>query len=58
MKAGDAPLLRYVQREIRSGKKNISVPAELLLGTSKEGVAEARNLCKLSGARIVNVDAH
>ena len=57
MKASDGPLLRHVQREIRSGKKEITVQADLLAGASKDGIAEAHVLCKLSGVRILKLYA-
>ena len=53
----DQDLINYVNRAINSGAKEISIPASLLAGASKEAVEEVRRLCKLCGVNIVNINA-
>ena len=53
----DQSLMDYVNRAINSGAKEISIPASLLAGASKEAVEEVRRLCKLCGVKIARINA-
>jgi hypothetical protein len=52
MNADDQTLLTWLNTQINSGKRTITVPAELLKHTTSDGLAEARRLAKLCGVEL------
>lgn len=48
----DQRLIEYVQRAINSGATEISIPASLVAGASREARVAVRQLCKLNGVRL------
>ena len=52
MNAADQALLSWLQAEINTGKRAITVPASLLEHTTPEGRDEARRLAKLCGCEL------
>jgi transaldolase len=53
MNAADQTLLNWLNTQINSGKRSVTVPAELLKHTTSEGLTEARRLAKLCGVELV-----
>lgn len=53
MNAADVLLIRWLQMEIRTGRKTIAVPAALIENASREGLEEARALARISGCQLV-----
>ena len=49
----DCLLMAYVQEAIKSGRKTIELPADLVADANPETLKEVRQLCKLSGVKIV-----
>jgi len=52
MNAADLDLLRWLDMEIRTGKKVVRIPADLLANTTPEALREARSLAILSGVKL------
>ncbi len=49
-------LLKYVRKELNSGKTKINIPVSLLSGVSDDVLIEIRRLCKLNGVSVnINV---
>ena len=53
MNAADQILLNWLNVQINSGKRVISIPAELLKHATSEGLAEAQRLARLCGVELV-----
>lgn len=53
----DRHLLNYVQSEIRTGTRHISIPFVLVEGASEGALEEVRQLCALSGVKISDLRA-
>ena len=49
----DVRLLGWLQAQINTGAVLIEVPAILLEGTTREGLAEARRIAQLAGCRLL-----
>ena len=52
MNAADQALLTWLNAQINTGKRTVTVPAALLENTTPEGREEARRLAKLSGVEL------
>jgi len=53
MNAADQSLLAWLQSQINSGRRTITVPGSLMKDASPDGLAEARRLAKLCGVELV-----
>lgn len=45
---GFEPLLAFIEKEMRKGKKEIKIPDALLSEASEKAIQEAKRLCKLN----------
>jgi len=52
MNAADQELLNWLNAQINTGKRAVTVPATLLENTTPEGRDEARRLAKLCGVEL------
>lgn len=51
--SAELALIRYVDRMIRTGARQVEVPERLVVGVSAEALDEVRRLCKINGVKIV-----
>ena len=51
--AADQALLQFVSQQIRTGTREVKIPAYMLEHVNKTALAEARQLAKLSGVKLV-----
>lgn len=52
MNAADQTLLNWLNAQINTGKRTVTVPAAILEHTTPEGRDEARRLAKLCGVEL------